>query len=141
MIGRGDRVALALAGGCAVLLPLALLVPHGSSAPTTAGRADAPLAAPEIPAASAAYERPLFGAVAGGEEAALPADAPHLLGVVGRLGADAVALVRAADGTSRTLRPGDSIDGWLLASLAIDAAYFTRGGNSVRVPLPAGDGE
>ncbi|WP_430635286.1 hypothetical protein [Sphingomonas hankookensis] len=32
--------------------------------------------------------------------------------------------------------PGDSIDGWQLRSLAIDAAYFTRGGQNARVPMP-----
>ena len=44
---------------------------------------------------------------------------------------------RNADGSIRTLRIGESVDGWTLQSLAIDAAYFTRGGERVRVALPA----
>lgn len=95
-----------------------------------------PLAAPAAPPPlRAAFARALFAAPAAD---ALPADAPQLLGVVGRLGRDAVALVRGSSGT-RTLSPGDSVDGWQLRSLAIDAAYFTRGGQSARVPMPGSD--
>lgn len=96
-----------------------------------------PLPVPATPPPlRAAFARTLFAPPAAD---ALPADAPQLLGVVGRLGRDAVALVRGSAGT-RTLSPGDSIDGWQLRSLAIDAAYFTRGGQSARVPIP-GDGD
>jgi len=96
----------------------------------------ATLASPSTPPPlRAAFARTLFAAPA---TDALPDDAPQLLGVVGRLGRDAVALVRGAEGT-RTLSPGDSIDGWQLRSLAIDAAYFTRGGHSARVPMPGGE--
>ena len=133
------RATLGLAGGFAVLMPLVLLVPRGD-APGKVGSAtppSAPLAAPAAsPALAAAYERPLFGAAA--EAEAAPQDAPALVGIVGRLGADAVALVRTADGTTRALQIGESVDGWQLASLAIDAAFFTRGAQRVRVPLPAG---
>ncbi len=41
-------------------------------------------------------------------------------------------------GATRTLKVGESVDGWTLASLAIDAAFFTRGAERVRVALPAG---
>lgn len=92
------------------------------------GRAPAPL--------SSVYGRKLF---AGAAEEALPADAPELIGIVGRIGSDAVAMVRGADGGNRTLKVGEAVDGWTLASLAIDAAYFTRGSQRLRVPLPAGD--
>ncbi|WP_315764258.1 hypothetical protein [Sphingomonas sp. Y38-1Y] len=85
------------------------------------------------PPLAAALERPLFE----GEGAApLPADAPELIGIAGRLDRDAVAMVRGRDGTVRTLKPGEGIDGWQLRSLAIDAAYFTRGGQSARVAMP-----
>ncbi|WP_213982713.1 hypothetical protein [Sphingomonas sp. dw_22] len=80
----------------------------------------------------------MFGSVAA-EAAEAPADAPQLAGIVGRLGEDAVALVRGGDGATRTLRVGESVDGWQLVSLAIDAAFFTRGTQRVRVPLPAGE--
>jgi hypothetical protein len=134
------RVALGLAGGFAVLMPLALLVPRGNAPDKADAFAPpaAPLAAPTPPPPlAAAYERPLFGAPAEAEDATLPGDAPALIGVVGRLGADAVALVRTADGATRALQIGESVDGWQLASLAIDAAFFTRGAQRVRVPLPA----
>jgi hypothetical protein len=122
-------------------MPLALLVPRGDAAGKASHVAPAlrPLAAPAVvQPLAAAYERPLFGGRADTEEAALPADAPALVGIVGRLGADAVALVRNADGATRALQIGESVDGWQLASLAIDAAFFTRGAQRVRVPLPVG---
>jgi len=48
-------------------------------------------------------------------------------------------MVRTADGSTRTLRVGESVDGWRLGSLAIDAAFFERGSEKARVPLPVGD--
>jgi hypothetical protein len=135
MIARGDALALALAGAVAVLVPLILLRPAGTSAPRAQPADAAPLAMPSPPPVAALYDRALFGA-ATAEDAALPADAPQLIGVAGRLGQDAVALVRGSEGTTRALRIGESVDGWQLASLAIDAAFFTRGAQRVRVPLP-----
>ncbi|MDF7777932.1 hypothetical protein P1X14_21935, partial [Sphingomonas sp. AOB5] len=90
------------------------------------------------PALSSAFERTLFGAVPAETDSA-PQDAPALVGIVGRLDQDAVALVRTADGTSRTLAVGASVDGWKLESLSIDAGFFTRGTQRVRVPLPTAD--
>jgi hypothetical protein len=133
------RAALGLAGGFAVLMPLASLMPRGDAPDKAADvtSPSAPLATPAPPPPlAAAYERALFGGAAA-EEAAVPGDAPALVGVVGRLGADAVALVRTAEGTTRALQIGESVDGWQLASLAIDAAFFTRGAQRIRVPLPA----
>jgi hypothetical protein len=80
--------------------------------------------------------RTLFGSV---EDDQAPTDAPALVGIVGRIGQDAVAMVRLDDGGTRTLAIGESADGWTLESLAIDAAYFTRGLQRARVPLPAGE--
>ncbi len=137
MIDRGILIAYAVAGAVAVVTPLALLLP-GTTAKTPASKPlAAPLAAAIPPPLARVYERPLFGA-ASPEENTTPSDAPSLVGIVGRLGDDAVALVRTADGTTRTLRIGESVDGWSLASLAIDAAFFTRGTERVRVALPAG---
>jgi hypothetical protein len=135
---RGSRIAIAFALGFALLCPAVLLMP-GRSAPAPAvPPATAPLQVATAPALVAVYERPLFGMAAPGEDAALPADAPTLVGIVGRLGEDAVALVRTAEGSTRALQVGESVDGWQLASLAIDAAFFTRGAERLRVPLPAG---
>ncbi|WP_029935658.1 hypothetical protein [Sphingomonas sp. UNC305MFCol5.2] len=139
MSARYDRIALGLSGGFAVLMPLLLLT--GGIGPSPSPKTlqpTIPMVENSIPPLAAAFERPLFGAPAQAEDAALPGDAPALVGIVGRLGADAVALVRTTDGTTRALQVGESVDGWQLASLAIDAAFFTRGAQRVRVPLPAG---
>lgn len=82
--------------------------------------------------------RRLFGA----EAAPAAGEGPELIGVVGRLGRDAVALVRTAEGRARSLAPGETVDGWRLETLSPDAALFTRGAERLRVPLPpAGDGD
>lgn len=123
-----------LAGMAALLLPLWLLAPPNRAAPADA--AAPPLGAPAAPPPlKATFARTLFAAPPAAE---LPADAPQLIGIVGRLGRDAVALVRGQAGT-RTLAPGEAVDGWQLRSLAIDAAHFTRGGQSVRVTVPLND--
>jgi hypothetical protein len=118
----------------AVGMPVMLLMPESSNAPATAAAGQPPLAAPPSPTLAAAFDRTLFGSAPA--EAEAPVDAPALVGIVGRLDQDAVAMVRTADGSSRTLRIGESVDGWKLESLAIDAAFFTRGTERVRVPLP-----
>jgi len=130
---RLEWVALAIAGALAIGMPVALLLPGKADKAARSASMPAPIGAGTMPPLARAYERPLFG---GAEPAAAPADAPQLVGIVGRLNVDAVALVKASDGTTRTLGVGESIDGWNLASLAIDAAFFTRGGERVRVPLP-----
>lgn len=136
-VTRQERWALIAAGVFAAAMPLVLLATGGARAPQPEPAA-APLVVPALPPLAAAYQRPLFGAAPGAAEEALPEDAPALVGIVGRLGEDAVALVRGSEGSTRALRVGESVDGWRLASLAIDAAFFTRGTQRVRVPLPAG---
>ncbi|UUL83941.1 hypothetical protein [Sphingomonas qomolangmaensis] len=86
------------------------------------------------PPLDAALGRSLFGAVT--EARATPADAPALVGIAGRLNVDAVAMVRTSEGASRTLAVGEAVDGWQLRALAIDAAFFTRGTQEARVPMP-----
>lgn len=115
-------------------LPLAFALPRFfEAAPTLPAVASAPVVWTAPPPISAALERALFEA--GDGEA--PTDAPELVGIVGRLDRDAVAMVRGRDGGVRTLRPGEGVDGWQLRSLAIDAAYFTRGAQSARLELNA----
>ncbi len=130
------RPALRLVAAIAALaLPLWLL--SAPAAPVAVPPPSPPLSPPPAPPPlRAAFARTLFAAPPA--DAAVPADAPQLIGIVGRLGRDAVALVRGSDGT-RTLTPGDSVDGWQLRSLAIDAAYFTRGAQTARVPVPGED--
>jgi hypothetical protein len=139
MIPRAQIVALGLAALAAVALPVALLRPDASPR-LRAPRALPPLVAPVEPPLTHVFDRPLFSA-RGAETETLPADAPQLTGIAGRLGSDAVALVRTAGGSSRSLAIGDSVDGWKLESLSIDAALFSRGGQRARVPLPAADPE
>jgi len=132
---RPEWIALGIAGAFAIGMPLALLLPGKAGKGAAAPPVPAPIGAGSMPALARVYERPLFG---GAEPAEAPADAPQLVGIVGRLNVDAVALVKASAGATRTLRIGESVDGWSLASLAIDAAFFTRGAERVRVPLPIG---
>ncbi|WP_294258292.1 hypothetical protein [uncultured Sphingomonas sp.] len=139
MIPRPQLLALSAAALAAAALPVALLQP-GTTSPSRKPRVLPPLVAAAEPPLTHVFDRPLFTAPSG-EGEALPADAPQLTGIVGRLGSDAVALVRTAQGTSRSLAIGDSVDGWRLESLAIDAALFSRGGQRARVPLPAADPE
>lgn len=128
-----DKLVLTCAAGFAVTVPLVALWPH-AFAPRPGGRpVVSAITPPPVPEIAAVYERPLFAVAEGGEE--MPVDAPALVGIAGRLNKDAVALVRLADGNSRTLGVGESVDGWRLESLAIDAAFFTRGRERVRVAM------
>lgn len=137
MMPRAQKIALAAAAGVAVLLPVLLLVP-GATPPPKPASMPAPLAAPTAPPLAHLFDRALFAPPV---DVAPPPDAPQLTGIVGRLGSDAVALVRTAQGPSRTLAIGDSVDGWRLESLSIDAGLFSRGGQRVRVPLPTAEGD
>lgn len=137
MIARPHAIVLAVAAVSAVAMPLVLLLPPAAPQ-RRAPRSLPPLSVAAEPPLVRVFDRPLF---AGPVDAVLPPDSPVLTGIVGRLGSDAVALVRTAQGTSRTLAIGDSIDGWKLEALAIDAALFSRGGQRARVPLPAVDPE
>jgi hypothetical protein len=134
---RPYAIALGVAACFALAMPLALLGGRTSVAPPEASqpvRAVIPRAVPPI---AAIYERSLFAPAEGGDAA--PVDAPALVGIAGRLNRDAVALVRLADGKSRSVAIGESVDGWRLDSLAIDAAFFTRGRERVRVAMTSDD--
>lgn len=133
--GRPAMIALGCAAAFALIVPVTALMPGKAARTPPHAPVAGPVAVSAAPALATVYERPLFAAAPGQGDAA-PADAPVLVGVVGRLGQDAVALVRTGEGSTRTLRIGESVDGWRLASLAIDAAFFTRGAARVRVPLP-----
>lgn len=133
---RADWGGLALAAVIAVAAPALLLRSAADEAVVVPAPLVLPPAAPDL---ARAYARPLFGGAASAPLADTPADAPELAGIVGRIGRDAVAMVRGADGRTRTLDVGESVDGWTLESLAIDAAFFTRGGQRARVALPVGD--
>lgn len=132
-ISRIERRVLIAAGIVAALVPVIALYPY-PVAPRSSARTDmaTTIVPPPLPTPARVFERPLFAAA---EASAAPADAPVLTGIAGRLNRDAVALVRSADGSARTLAVGESVDGWRLESLAIDAAFFTRGRERVRVAM------
>lgn len=136
-LNRGQRIAIGAAGGFALAMPLLLLWPWGTQGGDAPVPAPRPVAVPPIADIAAIYQRPLL-APAEADDAA-PADAPALIGIAGRINRDAVALVRLADGGARSLSVGESVDGWRLESLAVDAAFFTRGRERVRVAMSAGD--
>jgi hypothetical protein len=119
-------------GGIGLLLPVLVLAPRLAALPAEPPPPE-PVDWQMPPALAAALARPLFGAAEG--ERPTPVDAPDLVGIAGRIGSDAVAMVRGGDGSVRVLKPGEAIDGWELRSIAIDAAYFTRGAQQARVPL------
>lgn len=137
-LSRTSIGAIGAAGLVAVAMPVLLLRP--GTAPVVEASGGQPLLAPTArPPLGALFGRSLFGGAAPvADDAPLPPDAPQLAGIVGRIGSDAVAMIKSTDGTTRTLAVGESIDGWRLESLAIDAGFFTRGTERLRVPLPAG---
>ena len=94
-------------------------------------------AAPVIrPVIATPPARRLFGgAVDDPAIADTAAGAPVVAGIVGRLPDAAVALVRDADGRSRSVAIGGTSGGWRLEGLAADSAVFARGAERVRVRL------
>lgn len=131
-LSRRAWMALGAGGAVAVLAPTLLLLPAAAPPASRAAKAVSPLAPLPPPPVAALYRRTLFGTAA---DPAPPSDAPELLGIAGRIDADAVALVRTAGGETRSLRPGDSVNGWRLEALAADAASFARGTETVRVAV------
>lgn len=132
---REAKIALGAAAAFAVAMPIALLWPGNEAVAPARAEAERAVVPPPVAEISAVYERPFLAVAEGGE--AGPTDAPALVGIAGRLNKDAVALVRIADGSARSLGVGESVDGWRLESLAIDAAFFTRGRERVRVAMAA----
>lgn len=131
-LSRTDLRLLIVAGLVSAAVPAIALYPYAVEPRAGGQPATATIAPPPLAAPVRVYERQLFTAA---ERDAPPADAPVLTGIAGRLNRDAVALVRLADGSARTLAVGASVDGWRLESLAIDAAFFTRGRERVRVQM------
>ncbi|MCP3731958.1 hypothetical protein M9978_16150 [Sphingomonas sp. MG17] len=130
---RPRLIALGVAGVFALAMPVLLLTTGGMPPAAEAAPPLRPVIPPPVPPIAAIYERGLFAPAEAGADT--PADAPALVGIAGRLNRDAVALVRLADGSSRSIGVGESVDGWRLESLAIDAAFFTRGRERVRVAM------
>lgn len=135
-MSRSELRVLIAVGLASAIVPVIALYPYASEPRPGTRSAVATIVPPPLPAPARVFERPLFAAAEGD---AAPVDAPVLTGIAGRLNRDAVALVRTADGSARTLAIGQSVDGWRLESLAIDAAFFTRGRERVRVAMREAD--
>jgi len=115
-----------------------LIIARDDGRPPRARAAAQPLAPRPLPA-DGGGDRPLFLDPPGPALAALPPDAPILAGIAGRLGRDAVAMVRDTDGATRIVVIGQAYQGWRLDAISADAALFTRGAQRLRVPLSATD--
>lgn len=137
MMSRNAAIALTCAAIWSIALPV-LMSPGGVPAPNPPQPPQKPIAAPPTAQLAASYRRDLF-APAGGDTDSATEGAPELLGIAGRLSQDAVAMVRGSDGATRSLKPGEGVDGWRLAALAPDAAFFTRGNRRVRVAVSTGE--
>ncbi|WCT72883.1 hypothetical protein PQ455_14745 [Sphingomonas naphthae] len=138
--------ALVAAGLLLVATPVALIGLRTLPAAAPLPIAPDPIRPSPAAALDRAMARSLFMAgaaedVAEPEEAdtADTGDAPALVGIVGRLPDRAVAMVRRASGGTRTLAPGESVDGWRIEALSAGAALFVKGDRRVRVELPAGE--
>lgn len=130
-----DQALIAAAALAAFAVPALLLrVPNNAIAPAPGGGAIVEAAAPPL-----ALSRALFAETTSAEPAL--DGQPILVGIVGRLPDSAVALVRTAEGRTRPIAVGEVIDGWRLASLAAEAALFTRGRERARVELASGEAE
>lgn len=98
-------------------------------------------ALPPLSAFPAIVERPLF---VPSRQGAAPATAPsaaasgerRLIGTM-RRGGQRVALLLLVDGTSRSLSPGDELDGWRLLSVEPGAALLAAA-DGTRLRLPVG---
>lgn len=134
-LSRRERGILIGAACLSAAVPIVALYPYSATSRAEQRATIAPIAPAPMSAPVRIFERAMFAAAEG---EARPADAPVLTGIAGRLNRDAVALVRIADGSARTLAIGESVDGWRLESLAIDAAFFTRGRERVRVAMQDG---
>ena len=72
------------------------------------------------------------------DAAAPPAPAaavPQLVGVVMRNLSTGVALVRAGDGSTKTLKTGETVDGWVMTTLRATRATFVQNGQSADAVL------
>lgn len=130
------RIIAAVSAAVALTL-IALPQPVAKDAPASAAVQRLPIG----PAVSGIAEMPtLFaGALAVSVATEQDSDLPALIGIAGRLPDDAEVLLRLPDGTTRSARIGESVEGWTLRSVAPDRAVFEQGGRQevlVIAPLP-----
>jgi hypothetical protein len=134
-------VVLGMAGLIASMLPILFLWPDD----TRIGMASLPpsttLTMPQPMPVAAALSAPVFTPGRLPPDLTAPTEAPSppatqpasqsnppiLVGVAMRVRGTGVALVRAADGQTSMIKPGDVVDGWTLALVSASQAVFKRG--------------
>ena len=136
------------AGVLAVSAPLKLVqAEHDAALPLLADPELGPLVLKPVGSLDRAYTRPAFtpdrappGAIdptkamaASAAPPPPPQQLPKLVGLIGGRGHVGLALVKTANGTTRTMRPGESVDGWHLIGLGADNAQFKSGNQMTRV--------
>lgn len=138
---RTPFLILGLAALAAVSTPALLLMPRQTpqapaASPQTPGERMQPIVVPDAPQMGDIVARKPFGdanplATPTPEAADEGNEGPDLAGIVGRFPRHASAMVRIGRGKTRTLSPGQSIDGWKLVSLTPTRATFRRGDRRV----------
>lgn len=137
---RTPFVILGLAALVAVGAPTLLLMPRQVATPAArpAGPSERmqPIVVPDAPQMGDIVARKPFGdakpqATPTPEAVDEGNEGPDLAGIVGRFPRHASAMVRIGRGKTRTLSPGQSIDGWKLVSLTPTRATFRRGDRRV----------
>lgn len=131
---RRLRVATASASAVAAAWLLGRSPPRPEPAPSRPVAITVTHAAPS----EAGTERLFADATPDAVPVGLNGGVPQLLGIVGRLSAPS-AMVQAADGALRTIRPGEMVDGWTLSTVAADRVVFRRGRDERVAVLPPRD--
>ncbi len=131
------RVAAVMSAALALAL-IALPQPFKNAAPSPAAAIQRLPIGPAVPAIAQMpmlFTDGLADPVAAEEALGLPT----LIGIAGRLPDDVEVLLRLREGSTRSVRIGESIEGWTLRSVAPDRAIFERGGRQkvlTIAPLP-----
>jgi len=142
------RLAVAVAALLSIAVPLSLLNGNAPSADISLDGRVTPFDMVAIEPLAEASTSPLFNpsrsapaaedAVDGNmsvAEAASPAAVPALVGLIVGRGTPGVALIRGADGQTKLLRRGETVDGWQLTTLSTTTATFEMGGQTEQVGL------
>lgn len=80
--------------------------------------------------------RLLFAPVAPAADMPASTAPPELVGIVGRMPNDAVAMIRLSDGETHSVRVGEDVMGWRVAAIAADRVRLVQGGRERIEVLP-----
>lgn len=141
------RVAIAGAAAVAMLIPHLLLGSEPSGVSVRPPMVITPLDVKPAAALNLAYTAPIFSPsrtpadeiAASDVEEPPPIPVPSLVGVISRSKGRGVVLVKGSDGQTVTLAQGEAVDGWRLATIALDRATFVRNGERQEAMLDFGN--